>query len=249
MALLIWGAFYYAFIDTSLWASYMARDLGRAANYLTVVFGATSNDGAVFFWIVMMFILGLLSTYLTRRHRHWLTFAVFLVLIVLSSFALRSVPLFRSNSVLFLTSVTGAAGILAVLTAEFYRRSYRYYITNLRIAMIRKFLTYNELYMRYENIVDVDVHVSVLGRIFSFGNVLPITAAGVGVGQNITGKEKLNGSLSMKGTDVPRALPSQCFYGVKHPYQVRNAIADYVNKSSSSYELRQIQAELKAKAL
>jgi hypothetical protein len=245
----LWGAIYYALVGTAYWQSHLEHDINYASQYLTFLFGSTSNNSAVFFWIIVTFLLGIFSLYLTRRHRHWVTFGFIVVLVVLASFALRSIPFFRANSVVFLASVTAGAGILAFLIAEFYRRSYRYYITNLRIAMIRKFMTYNELYMRYENIVDVDVHVSVLGRIFSFGNVVPITAAGLGTGMNVSGQEKISGSVSVKGTDVPRALPSECFYGVKHPYLIRNAIADYVNKSSSSYELKQIQSELKAKAL
>lgn len=247
--LLLWSAIYYVIIDTKFLISYIYPDIGYLAQYMTVAVGATSDNSAVFLWIVLTFLVGVISTYLTRKHRHWLTFLVLLVLIAFASFSLRSFVSLRADSVTFLSAVTAAAGVVAVLIAEFYRRSYRYYITNLRIAMIRKFMTYNELYVRYENIADVDVHVSLLGRIFSFGNILPITSAGVGTGINLSGKEKMNGSMNIKGTDVPRATPSECFYGVKHPYLIRNAIAEYVNKSSASYELKQIQAELKAKAM
>lgn len=247
--LLLWSGIYYAFMDTRFWLAYVAPDMGFAAQYVTVALGTTSNNNAVLFWMALTLLIGISSLYLTRRHRHWLTLASFIGVIALASLGLRSVPLFRSHSTLFLAGVTTGAGVAAVLLADFYRRSYRYYVTNLRVALIRKFLTYNELYMRYENIVDVDVHVSLLGRIFSYGNVVPVTSAGVGTGVNLSGRERANGSIAVQGTDVPRALPSECFYGVKHPYLVRNMIADYVNKSSSSYELKQIQAELKAKAL
>lgn len=249
IALLLWSAIYYAFLDTRFWVIYVSPDFGYIAQYLTVAIGATSNNNAVVFWIAVTFLVGVISVYLTRRHRHWLTFLAFILLLALSVLALRSIGPFRARSVIFLTAATAASGIVAVLLADFYRRSYRYYITNLRIAMIRKFLTYNELYMRYENIVDVDVNISLLGRLFSFGNVIPVTAAGVGVGQNLQGKESVNGSISVKGTDVPRAMPSECFWGIKRPYVIRNTVVDYVTKSSSSYELKQIQSELRAKAL
>lgn len=246
---MLWSAIYYIIVDARFWVAYVSPDLGYGSQYLAAAIGTTSNNSAVLFWIALTFLLGIVATHLTRRHRHWLTFLVFLLAMSISLLALRSVPVLRNNSVPFLALVTAFSGLAALLVAEIYRRSYRYYITNLRIAMIRKFLTYNELYLRYENIVDVDVHISVLGRIFSFGNIVPITAAGVGAGENISGRERMNGSLSVKGTDVPRALPSQCFYGVKHPYKIRNAIVEYITKSSSSYELRQIQSELRAKAL
>lgn len=247
--LLLWSAIYYFIIDTKFLISYIYPDVGYVAQYMTVAVGATNDNSAVFLWIALTFLVGIVSTYLTRKHRHWLTFGVLLVLIAFASFALRSFGSLRADSVTFLSLVTAAAGFVAFLMAEFYRRSYRYYITNLRIAMIRKFMTYNELYVRYENIADVDVHVSMLGRLFSFGNILPITSAGVGTGMNLSGKERTNGSMNIRGTDVPRASPSDCFYGVKHPYLIRNAIAEYVNKSSASYELKLIQSELKAKAM
>lgn len=248
LVLLLWSVVYYAAVNTAYWIKHVSADLAPVANLLTPVLGSTSDISAVFLWIVLTFFIAVLSTFLTRKHRHWLTFLAFILVLALSVVALRSVSLSRHDSILFLTLLTASSGFVALLVAEVYRRAYRYYITNLRIAMIRKFLTYNELYLRYENIVDVDVHVSVLGRIFSFGNILPITAAGVGTGENVSGKEFSGGSISVRGTDVPRALPSECFYGVKHPFAIRNTIAEYVTKSSSSYELKQIQAELKSRS-
>jgi hypothetical protein len=214
---------------------------------MTIVFGSVTAGTYGFPWVVVTLFLGVLSLFLAKSHRHWLTFSAFLLLSIGTIFLLRTFGTLRSNTDIFLTAVTFSTGILAILIADFYRKAYKYYITNFRIAMIRKFLTYNEVYIRYENLVDLDVTVSILGRIFSFGSIIPSTSSGIGMGANYTGRNSINGAVSIKGTDVPRAKPSECFFGVKRPYTVRNEIAEYMQKSSSSYELKQIQNELKPK--
>jgi len=240
--LILWSFIYLYFLTTSLWRRTVSHvlDTPLLIPFLT----GGSNDAALLFWIAVSFLLALISLLLTRRHRHWLIFAGLMLLIIAAVLAVHAVSFFRNNTEYFLFSLTLISGAVAFFLADLYRRSFRYYITSFRIAMVRRFLTYNELYIRYENLADVDVHLSILGRLFSFGDVVPITAAGVGAGANYTGKEGPGGSIRMKATDIPRALPSECFFGVKRPYVIRNEIAEYMQKSSSAYELRQIQQEL-----
>lgn len=235
---------YFAVLFSKTWKDYLKPFFSSVATHSTFIFGTTAAGTYALFWISVTFLLSIAALVLTRKHRHWLTFLSLLLLILVAVILLRSFTFLRSVASYFLGILTVAAGIVAFILADYYRRAYRYYITNFRIAMIRKFLTYNELYVRYENLVDIDVHMGILGRIFSFGNIIPVTAAGIGSGANIAGRDTAAGRISLRQTDVPRAVPSECFFGVHRPYSVRNDIAAYMQKSSSSYELKQIQQEL-----
>ncbi|MBX8636130.1 MAG: PH domain-containing protein [Thermoplasmata archaeon] len=245
--MVLWAAIFYVVTQTALWKNGGVRFFSSLSSGSTVVFGSQYAGTYALPWTIATLLLGVLSLFLTRNHRHWLTFAAFILVSIGSVFLLRTFSALRSVADIFLSAITLFAGITAILIADFYRKSYKYYITNFRIAMIRKFLTYNEVYTRYENLVDIDVTVSFLGRIFSFGSIVPITSAGLGMGANYSGRGGVNGAVSVKGIDVPRAKPSECFFGVKHPYTIRNEIAEYMQKSSSSYELKQIQDALKPK--
>ncbi len=245
--MVLWAAVFFALTQTALWKSSGVKFFSSLASHTTIVFGPVAAATYTLPWLIATLLIGVLSLFLTRSHRHWLTFSAFLLLSIGSVFLLRTFGFLRSVADAFLMAVTLLAGIAAIVIADFYRKSYKYYITNFRIAMIRKFLTYNEVYTRYENLVDIDVAVSILGRIFSFGSIIPITSAGMGMGANYSGRGSIGGNLSLKGIDVPRAKPSECFYGIKHPYTIRNEIAEYMQKSSSSYELKQLKDELKPK--
>ena len=242
-----WGIVYTALAVSPYWREYIHPFLVPAASHLSIIFGTADAGSYGLFWLIVTFILSLAALMLTRKHRHFMTFGAFILLIVSAVLLLKTFAFFRTAPGYFLGGITLAAGIAAFVLADYYRKAYKYFITNFRIAMIRRFLTYNEVYVRYENLVDIDVHMSLLGRIFSFGNIIPITSAGLGLGVNLTGRDGMNGKVSVKGTDIPRAIPSECFFGVKRPYTIRNDIAGFMQKSSSTYELKQIQQELSSR--
>jgi hypothetical protein len=242
-----WGIVFTALTVSSYWKKYMQPFFLSAASHLTVVFGTAAAGSYGLFWLTVTFLLALIALMLTRRHRHLITFGAFILLIVAAVLLFRTFSFLRAGPGYFFGGITLAAGIAAFVLADYYRKAYKYFITNFRIAMIRRFLTYNEVYVRYENLVDIDVHMSLLGRIFSFGNIIPITSAGLGLGVNLAGREGAGGNVSVRGTDIPRAIPSECFFGIKRPYTVRNDIAGFMQKSSSTYELKQIQQELSSR--
>ena len=155
VTLVLWSIIYYAVTHSALWRNGGVRFFSALATGMTIVFGSVTAGTYGLPWVVVTLFLGVLSLFLAKSHRHWLTFSAFLLLSIGSIFLLRTFGTFRSNADIFLTAVTFSTGILAILIADFYRKAYKYYITNFRIAMIRKFLTYNEVYIRYENLVDL----------------------------------------------------------------------------------------------
>ena len=132
-----------------------------------------------------------------------------------------------------LSLLTVASGVLGFFVVEFYRRGHRYYITDQRIIITKKFVSKEERILRYEAITDVVVHKGLMGRIFDFGDVIPITMSGLGLGEDLAGvavgKEvkKLGVEMAAVGgrtVKVPRARTFMQLFGVPDPERVRNVI-------------------------
>jgi len=79
-----------------------------------------------------------------------------------------------------------AVSIVGFLIIELYRRSHKYIITNLRIIFKGGVLTKRERTIRYDKVADIDAKQGVLGQIFSFGTIIPISQSGFGLGSDKT---------------------------------------------------------------
>lgn len=116
-------------------------------------------------------------------------------------------------------------GIMGALGTEFWRRRHRYYITNLRIVtecMGKR----REVF--YDRISDLIFERSILGWIFKFGSIIPLTGSGIGTGMDISligagvGKSlkgKLLGVMFGGGKTIstPRARSPYILYGIPNP--------------------------------
>jgi Bacterial PH domain len=89
------------------------------------------------------------------------------------------IPLF-----IFIYSI--AVSIIGFLIVELYRRSHKYIITNLRIIFKGGIFTKRERTIRYDKIADIDAKQGVLGQIFGFGTIIPVSQSGFGLGSDKT---------------------------------------------------------------
>lgn len=89
------------------------------------------------------------------------------------------IPLF-----IFIYSI--AVSIVGFLIVELYRRSHKYIITNLRIIFKGGIFTKRERTVRYDKIADIDAKQGVLGQIFGFGTIIPVSQSGFGLGSDKT---------------------------------------------------------------
>jgi hypothetical protein len=89
------------------------------------------------------------------------------------------IPLF-----IFIYSI--AVSIVGFLIVELYRRSHKYIITNLRIIFKGGIFTKRERTIRYDKIADIDAKQGVLGQIFGFGTIIPVSESGFGLGSDKT---------------------------------------------------------------
>lgn len=131
---------------------------------------------------------------------------------------------------------------LGLCSANSYRRSHRYYITNRRIITRFGFFIMRERDLLYSKIDDLILHQDLLGRIFNFGTLIPISASGIGTGNDqviwMAGAEqKLPVGPSLKVTigggrtiTVPRSPSFYALYGVPQSEGLRNIMLKEMEK-------------------
>src|SRR5712692_3114225 len=121
-----------------------------------------------------------------------------------------------TSSVSMLPVLLAASSVLGIVLVEFYRRGHRYFVTNHRLILSKRAFassTIRETY--YDRISDLVISQGILGRIFDFGTIIPVSQAGLGTGQDIAGagvglagtKRPVTvgaGVFGAKGTTMPR---------------------------------------------
>jgi membrane protein YdbS with pleckstrin-like domain len=91
------------------------------------------------------------------------------------------------NSIaLFIPIYSIAVSIIGFLIVELYRRSHKYIITDLRIIFKGGIFTKRERTIRYDKIADIDAKQGILGQIFGFGTIIPVSQSGFGLGSDKT---------------------------------------------------------------
>jgi membrane protein YdbS with pleckstrin-like domain len=146
------------------------------------------------------------------------------------------------ENLLFIYSfVVSAAG---VIIADLYRSSHKYILTNFRIITQGGLVKSHERTLRYSNITDLEISQGVIGRIFRFGTIIPITASGLGIGSDqsialggasrkITDKTSVGGAVGgEKGVNVARTRSYWGLFGVHPLNEVKLLLEELVQKNT-----------------
>ncbi len=102
--------------------------------------------------------------------------------------------------------------ILTILVAELYRRSFSYYITDMRIVIRHKLFSSHEVNLRFEKIEDWKIARSFIWRLLGVGTIRPYTGTEDGKAD------------ADRGFDAP----DECMYGIKNPEGVKRLLVDLV---------------------
>jgi len=150
------------------------------------------------------------------------------------------------------------AGAFGFVLTEFYRRGHTFYITNLRIISELNFLSYKKREMVHGKIVDLVLTKGLLGRLFNYGTIFPITASGFGLGEDLAtvtagmgaAKKGVGGGVAISGgrnVSVPRGRSSYVLFGIRRPDEVYMKISEYIIGYEEAPYLKKILEELKSK--
>ena len=193
----------------------------------------------IFTWAIVIIVVGVFASLITIR---WSIFFLYLGVALCGAAIVYWQGFDIGTTGLFVPSYTAAISIIGFLIVELYRRSHKYIISNFRIVFKGGVVTKQERTLRYDKITDINAKQGILGQIFSFGTIIPISQSGFGLGSDKSfaaggvqlgeKKVKLLG-LFGGGRDVqtPRARSYFELHGV-HPYkEVRKLVESMVQSS------------------
>ncbi len=199
-------------------------------------------------WGLVLLLGGVVISLITIR---WSVFFLYLAVFA-GGVALLSWQNLLNQSALFIPFYSAAAAIAGFLIVEVYRRSHKYVITSMRIIFSGGVLTKRERIVRYDKISDIDTRQGILGQIFGFGTIIPVTQSGLGLGSDKSfaaagaaggGRLKLFG-LFGGGRDVqtPRARSYYELHGVYPFREVKKTVENMVQGSvPTAYQKEQVE--------
>ena len=148
----------------------------------------------------------------------------------------------QNDAGIFIPFYSVAMSIIGFLIVELYRRSHKYIISNQRIVFRGGVLTKQERTLRYDKVSDINSKQGILGQIFGFGTIIPISQSGFGLGSDSSfaaggiqvgeKKAKFMGIFGGgKEVQTPRARSYYELHGV-HPYKdVKKTVENLVQGS------------------
>ena len=190
-------------------------------------------------WALVLLLVGVIASLITIK---WSIFFMYLGMFA-GGLGLMWSQNWIKDAGVFIPFYSVAISILGFLLVEWYRRSHKYIISNLRIVFSGGIFTKRERTLRYDKISDINSEQGIFGQIFGFGTIIPISQSGFGLGADqsfaaggIQVGEKKAKFFGLVGggreVQTPRARSYYELHGV-HPYKeikklVESAVQDSV---------------------
>jgi len=133
-------------------------------------------------WGLVLLLAGVIASLVAIQ---WTIFFLYLFVFI-SAVGLLFWQHWENDSSLFIFIYSIAVSIVGFLLVELYRRSHKYIITNLRVIFKGGIFTKRERTIRYDKIADIDAKQGILGQIFGFGTIIPVSQSGFGLGSDKT---------------------------------------------------------------
>ncbi len=166
--LIAWGLIFGWLVNFSEFSSFFRE--GGAINFLLLA--------AV--WAVVLLLVGIIASLIKVL---WRIFFLYLAVVLAGIGIIVWLGLYDSSSV-FLPVYTVIVSIIGFLLVELFRRSHQYIISNQRLVFKGGIITKEQRTLRYDKITDINTKQGVLGQIFGFGTIIPISQSGFGLGSD-----------------------------------------------------------------
>ena len=131
-------------------------------------------------WGIVLLVVGVIASLLTIR---WRIFFLYLGVFI-GGIGLMFWMGSLESAGIFIPFYTVAISIIGFLMVELYRRSHKYIISSQRIVFKGGVITKEERTLRYDKITDISYKQGILGQIFGFGTIIPISQSGFGLGND-----------------------------------------------------------------
>jgi len=131
-------------------------------------------------WGLVLLFAGIIASLITVR---WSIFFLYLIVFA-GGIALMLSAGWLDTYGIFIPFYTVSISIIGFLMVEAYRRSHKYIISNQRITFKGGIVTKRERTLRYDKITDINAKQGIIGQIFGFGTITPISQSGFGLGSD-----------------------------------------------------------------
>ncbi len=195
-------------------------------------------------WTVALLVFGIAVSVLTIR---WSVFATFVAIIALALYITLQGPGVGANP-FFLPLYSVVMALVGMAIVDLYRRTHTYVVTDLRLILRAGILTKSERSILFENVTDLETKQGILGRIFRYGHVIPVTASGLGTGAEEAfagggaGAKNAQGNMGgalfaggTRGVRVARATSYAKLHGVTPFRQVKMLLHHLLQEHSMVY--------------
>ncbi len=200
-------------------------------------------------WGIILMVVGVIASILTIRWRiFFLYLSIFLVGIAILFWIVNI-----NESGIFIPFYSVSISILGFLLVELFRRSHKYIISNKRLIFKGGVITKQERTLRYDKITDINYKQGILGQIFGFGTIIPISQSGFGLGSDNSfaaggvqvGEKKIKFlGLFGGGKDVqtPRTRSYYELHGIFPYKEIKKIIENQVQGSViTTYQQEQVE--------
>ena len=195
-------------------------------------------------WAVALSVFGIGVSVLTIR---WSVFGTFVAIIALALYITLQAPEVGANP-FFLPLYSVVMALVGMALVDLYRRTHTYVVTDLRLILRAGILTKSERSILFENVTDLETKQGVLGRIFRYGHIIPVTASGLGTGAEEAfagggaGAQNAQGNVGgamfaggTRGVRVARASSYAKLHGVTPFRQVKMLLQHLLQEHSTIY--------------
>jgi len=211
--------------------------------------GNVDTGVSILIWLLGPIIFGIVASLLLIRWRVFFMYCLFCIggILLIWKFGIENVNL-------FLPIYTSILSFLGFFLVEIYRRSHRYFITNFRLILKGGVIKSRERSLRYEKISDIEGEQGIFGKIFRYGNIIPVTQSGFGLGEDATfagaggeGGKKIRifgFAGGSKGVTTPRTRSYYELHGI-HPYRrVKAKIENFLQEHAiAPYQMEQVKLQ------
>jgi len=249
--LLVWAYVIHDFFDSHTFQDFRFYDIIIEIPFVNEVLA-----GAII-WSLALFVVGFIARYFFMDAGGQSIFRLYSGVAILGIIVL-SYHQWKMEDTMdfglwFIPGITAAIGLIGLLSVDAYRRSFTYYLTNNRIVLKSSFLMNNsERQVRYNHIEDIKMEQGVVGTIFGYGTVLPLTGSGLGTGSDESmviagsGTEVKGLSIGLAGgsrssSKKIRHNPHDCLFGVPSPSKVRDLITENIQSDTGVEHLKNIK--------
>jgi len=201
-------------------------------------------------WLLLLYVFSMLFS-IMRIEWKWIVLLVGAGALSIAVTILLDLPEISAYYISMLLSVFGCVGV------DLYRRAHSFYLTNYRIITELNFLGFKQNTLGYDKINNLVVEQSALGSLFNFGTVIPITASGLGMGEDsaavtVGAAGKLGSGPYIAGAvtggrtvGVPRTRSQYALFGVEDPQEIYNLIVSSMQEYSQAPYLKDMSENLR----